>query len=330
MKSTTTPGHSASPITALSAAVGLAHRASVTMLAFIVALFALGTDRAHAQASITSPSTNAALPLPSFTLNWNYAGQVESFIYLGSQVGQNDYYGGSMGTSSSVTFTWPGAPASCWVRLWSRMPVYSSTSGSTVAYYQWQGRDYFFNLGKLPSDRLVDTWLARFQANSGQWGGQCKAYLSTSFASVVAQTGVKTPNGVAPFMPSTIAGYYWAKDTNSGFTEILKVNPDDINKLEAIKAMLRQVKKGDVIQYGTQVSVDEGLHSLAITADYDASSGIVRWADSNWVAANIVSAYQSRYVNDLAAIIAKDANIGNPAVAYPKGATLYRVRRDLK
>lgn len=315
-------------ITARNAVVGLARRAGVTLLAFIVVLLALGTDHAHAQSSITSPSTSAALPLPSFTLNWNYAGQVETYIWLGSQMGAANYYAGSMGTSSSTTFTWPGAPASCWVRLWSRMPVYSSTSGSTVAYYQWQGRDYFFSLGKLPSDRLVEALIQRFQADNGKWGGQCKSYLSNAFASVVSQTGIKTPSGIAPFMPSTIAGYYWANDTNSGFMEILKVYPGDTNKLEAIKTLLRQVKKGDVIQYGTQVSVDEGLHSLAITADYN-GSGIIQWADSNWTP-NTVNAYQSRSINDLAAIIAKDATLSNPAGNYPKGATLYRVRRDLK
>lgn len=330
MKTTTTiPGQSASPITALRAVRGLAHRAGITLLAFVVAFCALSADRAHGQASITSPSTSEALPLPTFSLRWDKVGQVETYIWLGSQVGTGNYFSGSMNTASGVNFTWPNAPASVWVRLWSRMPVYSGTAGSTVAYYQWQGRDYFFYLGKLPSDRLVDAWIQRFQADSGKWGGQCKLYLQTTFASVVAQTGVKTPNGVAPFMPATIAGYYWAKNTNSGFTEILKVNPDDANKLEAIKSMLRQVKKGDVIQYGTQVSVDESLHSLAITADYDGTNGIVRWADSNWTP-NTVNAYHSKSLNDLATIIAETAYIGKPAVAYPKGATLYRVRRDLK
>ena len=320
-------GHTASPITAHSAAIGLAHRASVTLIALIVALLTVSAVRAHGQASITSPSRTEALPLPAFTLRWNNVGQVETFLYLGSQQGANDYYGASMGTAGGVNLTWNNAPAFCWIRLWSKMPIYSGTSGSTVAYYQWQARDYLYYLGKLPSDRLVDAWIARFQADSGRWGGQCKSYLQSSFASVVSQVDVVNPNETAPFMPINIAGYYWAKDLNSGFTEILKVYPSEANKLDAVKAMLRQVKRGDVIQYGTQVSVNEGLHSLAITADYD-SSGIIRWADSNWVAANTVSAYQSRSVNDLAAIIARDATIAGRT--YPKGATLYRVRRDLK
>lgn len=329
--STNTTGLTATvstPITALRAATGLAHRAGITIIAFIVAVLALGTIRAHGQASITSPSTSEALPLPTFTLRWNNVGQVETFLYLGASQGQNTYYGGTMSNYSGVNFTWPNAPASVWVRLWSKMPVYSGTAGSTVAYYQWQARDYFFYLGKLPSDRLVDAWLARFQADNGKWGGQCKPYLQDSFASVVAQIGLKTPDGSVPVMPVTTGGYYWANDAKSGFTEVLRVNPNDSNRLEAIKAMLRQVKKGDVIQYGTTASLEVGLHSLAITANYDASDTI-HWADSNWIP-NTVNAYQSRSVKDLASIIWDSVAIGKPAVMYPKGATLYRVRRDLK
>ena len=329
--STTTTGLTAivsTPITALRAATGLARRASVTLIALIVAVFAFGNVRAHGQASLTSPSTSEALPLPTFTLRWNQVGQVETFLYLGSQQGANNYYGGSMGTYGGVNFTFPNAPASCWVRLWSRFPVYSGTAGSTVAYYQWKAQDSFYYLGKLPSDRLVDAWLARFQADNGTWGGQCKKYLQDTFAAVVAQVGLKTPDGSVPVMPVTTGGYYWANDAKSGFTEVLRVNPNDSKRLEAIKAMLRQVKKGDVIQYGTTASLEEGLHSLAITANYDASD-IIHWADSNWIP-NTVKADHSRSVSDLATTIWNSVAIGKPAVMYPKGATLYRVRRDLK
>ena len=76
---TTTPGQSAFPITALRAVRGLAHRAGITLLALVVAFCALSADRAHGQASITSPSTSEALPLPTFTLRWNN-GQGQIFI----------------------------------------------------------------------------------------------------------------------------------------------------------------------------------------------------------------------------------------------------------
>lgn len=328
-------GPMASSITALRVDTGLAHRASVILIAIFAIMITFATKSAYGQASITSPSTNVALPLPTFSLFCNKVGQVENFIYLGSSQGQNDYYGGSMGTNSSVNFTWPGAPATVWVRLYSKMPIYNGSAGSTVAYYQWQARDYFYRLGQTSvqsaSDRLIASWLQRFQNDNGKRLGQCKAYLQNSFLSVATQAGVRTPGGAVPFMPANFAGYNWAQDWNSGFTEVLKVYPGATNKLEAVKAMLRQVKKGDVIQYGTQVTVNEGLHSLAITADYDTASGIIRWADSNWNGDEIVNAYQSRSLNDLATTIAKDASLRlGPTGTYAKGATLYRVRRDLK
>lgn len=331
-------GHTASSTTALRAGTGLARCASVILIAtFLISFLIFGSSQAQAQASITSPSSNEALPVPTFTLQWNNVGQTQTYIWIGAQQRTATYYAG-MGTGNSATFTWSNAPASCWITLWSWMwaPVYTGTAQSTVAYWAWQWvpRDYFYRIGqtstKTASDRLIDSWLQRFQSDNGVKGGQCKAYLQNSFWNVAVQTGVRTPGGAVPFMPASIAGYYWAQDWNSAFTEVLKVYPGDANKLDAIKAMLRQVKKGDVIQYGTQVTVNEGLHSLAITADYDAASGNIRWADSNWKSDEIVNAYQSRSVNDLATIIANNVTLSNPAGTYPKGATLYRVRRDLK
>ena len=179
------------------------------MLIFAVAAagFILSGQDAYAQARLTSPSTNEALPTPTFKLRWDKVGQTETFLYLGSQQGLNDYFGKSMGTSSGVDLTWSNPPPTVWVRLWSLMPIYTGVAGSTPAYYQWQGRDYFFKVGvKVLSNVLIDAWMIRLQADNGTLGGQCKAYLQLSFASAVAQTGVKNPSGVAPFMPRTLSG----------------------------------------------------------------------------------------------------------------------------
>lgn len=146
MQTITRPfGHPSAPIPAHSAVTGLAHRASITILALLFAL--LGTPRAFSQAQITSPPNGASLAYPSFQLAWQNVGQVETFIYLGSTQGNNDYYGASLGTAKSVSFTWSGTrPPTVWIRLWSRINVYSGVANSTLAYSYWTFSDRNYRL----------------------------------------------------------------------------------------------------------------------------------------------------------------------------------------
>ena len=128
----------------------LAHTGGLLRILTLIAaaMLSFGSSRAFAQASIVSPAPGQSLPVPNFTLRWNFVRQIESFIYLGSQQGANDYYGNSMGMATSVNFTWQNAPASVWIRLWSKMPIYFGVAGGTVAYYQWQARDYFYRISQ--------------------------------------------------------------------------------------------------------------------------------------------------------------------------------------
>lgn len=306
-------------------------RERMTHLAILLIFLVCSCNQTWAQARLTSPSTSEALSTPTFTLRWERVGQVDSKIEFGSRRGLSDYFTAPMGSSTKESFTWKNAPQSVWVRLWSKLPVKSGNSNSSVAYYTWKSRDYFFYIGKMPTDRLVEAWLKRLKADHGKFGGECKQYLKDTFASTVRQTGYRTPDEVSPFMPRTSSGYYWENNRNSGFTEVEKVHPNASDKLDEIKNMLREVKRGDTLQFGARQSVNEKLHTLTFTAGYDSSGGgTLRWADSNWKGDGIVNSNQSRSLKSLAEYIVRSVELSSPKGAYPTGATLYRVRRDLE
>ncbi|MBA4181572.1 MAG: hypothetical protein C0506_13360 [Anaerolinea sp.] len=87
-----------------------------------------------AKAAITSPINGATLPGASATFSWSAgSGGVEYFLYAGSSVGANNYYGASQGTALSRTLAGlPTNGSTVYVRLWTRF----STG--------WQYNDYSY------------------------------------------------------------------------------------------------------------------------------------------------------------------------------------------
>lgn len=87
-----------------------------------------------AKAAMVSPVNGSKLPGTSATFNWNAgSGALEYFLYAGSSLGANNYFGGSQGTSLSRTLTGlPSNGSTVFVRLWTRF----STG--------WQYNDYSF------------------------------------------------------------------------------------------------------------------------------------------------------------------------------------------
>lgn len=293
----------------------------------------------HAQSRITSPSTSQPLPVPKFTLKWERGSASEYFLYLGSVKGGNQYLGESMGTNTSVTITWSKPPANVWIRLWSKIPVYSGYANSTVASWTWVSNDYYYSFQKAavsPKDEIITTLLADMGKKVGRWGGQCKAFVQTLYNNVFKNLGVKTPAGKTAVVPANLTGYYW-NDTaaDCGFRRVGQVGPRASttslkDHAATIKNLLLQARKGDVIQMGTMASTVEGLHTLVITCDVSAGQPVT-WTDSNWSSDEVVSTH-SKTVDALAEYIGKDVlvSVNGVYVTRSRGLTLYRVRDDLK
>ena len=98
--------------------------------------------------------------------------------------------------------------------------------------------------------------------------------------------------------------------------------------IAALKALILQGRRGDVIQYGGP-STDVLLHTFVLTADVG-NTGVIRWGDSNWdvTKPSMISMSRSKTVAEMATFIGKDVTINK--VVCNRGATLYRVRDDLR
>ncbi len=209
------------------------------------------------------------------------------------------------------------------------MKVFGYQAGSYTVSYAW-GQSNPQPPTASVKKQLIDATMQTYQADNGQRRGQCKAYLQGVFRTTAITLGITNPNGSTPIMPANVSGYYWAIDANSGFLKITQVLPSgsDQSRLDSAKGLLMQVKKGDYVQYGTLQSTSEKLHTLCITADY-VSGQPIQWADSNWLNDEVVNAYQQKSLDALADLISRKTTLSSGST-YSKGATLYRIRDDLK
>jgi hypothetical protein len=308
----------------------------IKLLAAVALLFVV---QASGQSQIVSPSIGQTLPHPSFTLTWTNVSALEYWITIGQSPGAAELFSGSQGTRTSLTLSYSSSaqpPPRVFVRLWSRV---RSWQGSV-----WRWNDTWFTTQSRQNVRqeFIDALIQQYQRDHGQFkgpaDGQCKRYLQLVFENTAARLGVKTSVGSTPSMPINNfgvikAGYYWTGPTASnGLTRIAIVHPRTpqttaVTQQNAFRQLLTQVRRGDYIQYGTAVSVNEALHTLAITADYVPGQPI-HWADSNWNNDQVVNAYQARSLEQLIAMLMTTKIVNQKH--YNQGATLYRIATDLR
>lgn len=342
--------------TAQRAVTGLAHRASV-ILAIIAAIFIFGSGKAFAQARITSPQQGSILAYPSFQLAWPNVGGIQYWLQLGSRQGAADYFSGSVGTTTSVGLNWTGnRPAACWIRLWTAS--YSGYANSTPAT-AWTFTDACYQLAPqgqaIPAkSALIEDFLngAISAVNDFQRSGirptgttgkpiQCKEFLQQKFDK--AGYAYKLSNGYSPVMPanavtsegSGIHNWFWSADWASGFNQIGAVNQGSnvTDKRTALTALLRQARRGDVLQfvmkarqeYPSQEVASYVPHTIAFLEAYQSDNTALNWVDANMDGIGTPTMGTqwpfggSKTINSLA------DRIGTIYGA----ATLYRVRDDM-
>ena len=344
----------------INAGVGAALHALVR--AFTIAAVALAVAAApgaSGQAQFTSPPPGSTLAYPSFSLAWQNINAAEYFLYLGSQQGVNDYFGASMGNATSVELNWPGnRPAYCWVRVWSRINVYSGYANSSVAYSYWAFADAIYRLvpqGQSVSAKsaLIGDFVNAAASVAGtvadyQRGikkpsvGECKSFLQQKFNT--AGFAYKLPNSLSPIMPINPApnegvgvnNWYWVSDPSAGFNRVgSAVTPGlTINaKRDAVMALLRQVQKGDTLQMVMKAKVsstgytttDYVPHTVTFVENYVADNVPLNWVDSNMDGQGTPLVGTQWYWGQYKTLSSLADRIAAPYGA----ATLYRVREDI-
>lgn len=260
------------------------------LLAVILAL--LGAEgKVSAQARITNPLPGWTIPHPTFTLTWNNVSASEHFVYLGSRQGMNDYFGTSTGRNTRLSLIWQvNRPAGVWIRIWSRVRINSGFANSTWSgAEQWVFTDSYHPMAQPPVNHapaLIDNFLST--AASGRQGltvGECKAFLQRVFDQ--AGRSFRLPNGASPLMPANdtrngmVSNWQWLSHSNSGFIVVAQVPPglNDKDKPIAVLNLLRQIRRGDVLQcvWKTRVASSGSLvshygpHTMAFREHYNAS-----------------------------------------------------------
>ena len=271
----------------------------------------------RAQSGLTAPPLNAVLGT-SFTLQWNTTpSALKYWVYFGSQPGGNDYWSFDAGLRTSLGVQWPNPPSQAYFRIWTQYP-----NGS------WGWRDYFYRIsiagGGNANPPVRDLAIEQAQANAkaadGRWAGQCKAAVQRWYNNAFQTTGAKTPSNQTAILPVNELGYKWAEGgSDSGFVAITRMAPRSAGTTAAdhqlrMAAQIRQLGRGDCLQFGNS-STSSKLHTILAKSQ---SGNTLDYTDSNRDSDEIASYYRSIDVTKLASVIAD------------RGATLYRVRSDLK
>lgn len=323
--SKTTPDCKAgSVIRSLRGVVGKAASALITVkakaAAIITATLVLSAiTPAHAQSSLTAPPSGQTLST-SFTMRWTTTqGARKYWVYFGSRPGANDYWSFDAGLSTGLNVTWPTPPSQAYFRIWTQ-----ASNGA------WGSRDYFYRFsvgggnqgGNQPPVR--DLAIERAQANAkaadGTVAGQCKAAVQKWYNAAFQTTGAKTPANQTARLPSNASGYTWKEgETDTGFVPITSMTPRSAATTSAdhqlrMAGQIRQLGRGDCLQFGN-ASTSTKLHTILAKSQ---SGTTLDYTDSNRDGDEVASYYRSIDMTRLATVIGD------------RGATLYRVRSDLK
>lgn len=326
---------------------------TLQLSAIVLVIFGAG-GQVFGQSRLTSPPSGWPIPHPSFTLSWNNVSASEHFVYLGSRQGLNDYFGASTGRNTSISLAWQvNRPAGVWVRIWSRVRMNSGFANSTWSgAEQWLASDSYHPMAQPPSNNapaLIESFLS--MATAGRQGenvGECKAFLQGVFNRAAAN--FRLSNGASPIMPPNLNGnnttttnWKWQDHSNSGFVATASVDPNatnsqgrtigDAEKRLRVLALLRQVRRGDVIQLvwkrsvsfnGTQTS-HYGPHTMAFLQDYRDMTSAMSVVHSNMDGRGSLQIGTNTTWGAIT-----PASLADRIAAQMGGGTLYRVRPDIQ